>query len=757
MSRTTYTPTSIRITLLAIFLYLTICNTTYAQHYANKATYLIDSLDLDLIKKGDQILLDTNLANYRSAVDDTSRINVINIIVEECWDEAIWPKYNQWVYTIVKAKLDSIQNNEISESTSKKLFFLKKALAGATNNIGYMLDNQGQSNLALDYYAECILLHEEINNKEGLAASYVNIGAIHEAQGNTTLALEYFLKSLELHKELNDQHGTAISYMNIGATYSNLDSVDLALTNLSNSLKIQEELRNKGQIASLYNKIGVVKEGQGNWKIAYEYYNKALNLHTELGYKRGIAMSYLNLANVSHKNDEKKVFSSSADAYKLAVKSLTVAREIGNPYNIKISSALLSKMYTKRGDYKKAFEMRNLEILMKDSLQSKANIKATANQKAKYEYEKHKAIDKVAHQKELEKQNEIAREEKEKQQIIIYAIASGLILIIAFSFLIYRRLQVTKQQKLTIEEQSENLAEANEELNQTNEEIAAQRDQIERQKESVEEAHNEVQSSINYAERIQNALLSTDEHWQNVSSEHFILFKPRDVVSGDFYWAYSDQDLVYWVAADCTGHGVPGAFMSMLGVSFLNEIVAEGGETNAGMILTKLRAKVIKTLEQEGEEQRKDGMDIALCVLNKKTNLLQFSGAYNPLFIIRANSIEEPVSFEKKLAGETSTLFEFRADRMPIGKFVTDDPFNTQEIQLHKGDCLYTFTDGYQDQFGGTEGKKYMIKRMKKLLLEVSAQPSHEQHEILNTEFEEWVRIGKTEQIDDVCIVGVNI
>ena len=295
--------------------------------------------------------------------------------------------------------------------------------------------------------------------------------------------------------------------------------------------------------------------------------------------------------------------------------------------------------------------------------------------------------------------------------------------------------------------------------------------QLKKQQDEINEKHQEILDSINYAERIQKALLDNQEHWDSIS-EHFILFKPRDVVSGDFYWAYSfftqskndvtlslskskseelsvlrqaqddNSEFVVWAAADCTGHGVPGAFMSMLGVGFLNEIVAEGGETDAANILNKLRAKIIKALEQKGStSEQKDGMDIALCVWNKTTNTLQYAGANNPLVIIRGAGI-----------------IEFKGDKMPIGKHLLHDRnFTAHEIQLQKGDVIYTFTDGFQDQFGGEQGKKYMVKRMKEFLKINAHLPMQEQHELLNQEIEHWMKIGKTEQIDDICLIGVRL
>lgn len=280
------------------------------------------------------------------------------------------------------------------------------------------------------------------------------------------------------------------------------------------------------------------------------------------------------------------------------------------------------------------------------------------------------------------------------------------------------------------------------------------------QKEEIEEKHKEITDSINYAERIQNALMMNDEHWKNFTSEHFILFKPRDVVSGDFYWAYQNEEFAIWTVADCTGHGVPGAFMSMLGIGFLNEIVIEGKNYQPASILNKLRDKIIHSLEQKGsEEERKDGMDISLCCWDKKRQKILFAGANNPLILITKNE-QKAKSFQddKMFAHHGNYLVTIVADKMPVGKFVKDDkPFSQLEFDLDKEDLFYSFSDGFPDQFGGEDGKKFMIKRFKQALIVQVASPLKTQKENLENIFISWINEGKTEQIDDVCVVGVKL
>jgi ligand-binding sensor domain-containing protein/serine phosphatase RsbU (regulator of sigma subunit) len=264
-------------------------------------------------------------------------------------------------------------------------------------------------------------------------------------------------------------------------------------------------------------------------------------------------------------------------------------------------------------------------------------------------------------------------------------------------------------------------------------EIEKQRDQISIQK-------KEITDSIVYAERIQSAVLPSKEHIDKLINEYFILYKPRNIVSGDFYWLNQVQDKVIVVAADCTGHGVPGAFMSMLGVTILNEIVSSKTLTHAGKILDILREHLTKTLGQTGkEDDAKDGMDMALCIIDYKSMKLQFAGAYNPLIHIRARE-----------------LTIFKADKMPVGIHLgVMPPFTTQELTLEKGDSIYIFSDGYADQFGGPDDKKFKSGQLHELLVNLSPLPMAEQKHKLNETILEWM--GINEQIDDILVIGIRI
>lgn len=255
----------------------------------------------------------------------------------------------------------------------------------------------------------------------------------------------------------------------------------------------------------------------------------------------------------------------------------------------------------------------------------------------------------------------------------------------------------------------------------------------------IQKQKEEITDSINYASRIQQAVHPPQNYFDNTFSDHFILYLPRDIVSGDFYWIAEDKDKLYFTAADCTGHGVPGAFMSMLGISSLNEIFSNKNDNlTAGRILNLLREKIKFSLHQTGKDsETKDGMDMALCVLHKKKKILEYAGAYNPLYLIRDGELQE-----------------YKADRMPIGIYLVEkSSFTNNKIKIKKGDVIYIFSDGYADQFGGPAQTKFKTVNIKKLLLEINNKPMNEQKQILVDRFNKWK--GKLNQIDDVIFIGI--
>jgi len=318
---------------------------------------------------------------------------------------------------------------------------------------------------------------------------------------------------------------------------------------------------------------------------------------------------------------------------------------------------------------------------------------------------------------------------------LFYALI-GAVIIIIFLFISKVRERKLIHDKKILEQK---VKERTVEIQEKAEEIKAQRDKITIQRDEILRNKEEITDSINYASRIQNAVLPLDDHFEKAFADNFILFKPRDIVSGDFYWIAEEKNKLFFTAADCTGHGVPGAFMSMLGVSSLNEIIGhENNNLTAGRILELLREKIKFSLHQTGKEgENKDGMDMAMCIFHKDKNMIEYAGAYNPLYLIRD--------------GE---LIEYKADRMPIGIYhVEKEFFKNHEIDIKKGDVIYIFSDGYADQFGGPGETKFKSVNIKKMLLEIHVKTMHEQKLILEERFNKWK--GDLSQIDDVIFIGI--
>ncbi len=352
-----------------------------------------------------------------------------------------------------------------------------------------------------------------------------------------------------------------------------------------------------------------------------------------------------------------------------------------------------------------------------------------ANQRAKISGQIAMIEEQLGRITEQENRIKIQIETLEKQKIVLYAVLFVLFLAIILAYYIYRGYRIKKEANIKLEEKNRTISAQKDEIEKQRDIAAAQRDQIAYQKKHITD-------SIIYAKRIQAALMPSVELFSD-RLEHFVLYKPLAIVSGDFYWVTARDNIQVIIAADCTGHGVPGAFMSMLGVSMLNEIVNEKHILMPDEIIENLRQGVIKSLKQTLEEDTvKDGMDIAVCTIDFNENVLWYAGANNPLYLIRG--------------GE---LIHYRADKMPVAIYYKMQPFTKHRVELQKGDAFYIFSDGYADQFGGPNEKKFMSAKLKQTLVEMVSKPMIEQGEILNEIFEEWR--GDNPQVDDVTLIGV--
>lgn len=344
-----------------------------------------------------------------------------------------------------------------------------------------------------------------------------------------------------------------------------------------------------------------------------------------------------------------------------------------------------------------------------------------------------------------------------------FAIAVILLLVSIIASVYQTRVNVLRREQENLErlvdERTNELKSRNAMLEHQQEEILAQRDEIEKQHIMVLKQQSEITASIQYAQRIQDALLPPSNALEKAGVDGFIFFKPRDIVSGDFFWVEQASDKIALVVADCTGHGVPGAFMSMLGLTFLNDIVVQRKELEPKNILETLRKEVKRALRQDSLDHgnSQDGMDISCCIFDKEKRILNYAGAYNSIYIVRdegATPIEAPRM--KTITHEGKTLYELLADRQPIGVFIKEKPFEQQTVTLQKGDLLYMFSDGYYDQIGGKAERKLMSRNFKRILLDISMVPIQVQREVLASYLSDWM-LPRHKQIDDILVMGIAI
>lgn len=651
----------------------------------------------------------------------------------------------------------------------------KGGIANSTNNIGYIHNSHGDIPKALDYYHKSLRIYEEMlaenknineipNIKKGIAYSLNNIGQIYLTQGDVAKTLDCYYRALKIREEIKDPKGISQSFNNIGfALYKHGDPSCKsdketcvkegrikAFDYYIRSLKLREEINDKrgiaislGHLGGAYADMGdpdckeskedCLKAGQNK---ALKYFQRSLTILEEIQDKWGIANSLNDIGLILL--EQKKI----TEAMVYADRCLKTSKELGYPLNIKKASSLLKKIYKEQKKYKEALMMYELEMQMNDSISNEETKKASVKKQFQYQYEKKAAADSIKNVEEQKVKNaqltaQQAQLKQEKTQRV--ALYGGLVLVLIFAGFMFNRYKITQQQRNTIALQKTKVDEAYIELNQQNEEIATQRDEIGKQKHTLEAHQKEIIDSITYAKRLQEAILPPKEFITEHFPENFIVYKPKDLVAGDFYWAESYQDKFLIAAADSTGHGVPGAIVSVVCSNALNRSLKEFGLTNPGLLLNKTRELVLETFAKSSSDV-KDGMDISILCIDKHNKKISWAGANNPLWYL----------FPK-----AEILSEIKANKQPIGKADNPLPFTTHEIEYAEGTIFYLITDGYADQFGGPKGKKFKYKSLKDLLVTNEPVSMEKQSELLSSTFSNWK--GSLEQVDDVCIIGIRI
>jgi serine phosphatase RsbU (regulator of sigma subunit) len=590
--------------------------------------------------------------------------------------------------------------------------FAKTQLGKTYNNIGNVYLNKGDYPLALDFYFQSLKVVEEMGDKRAESVALGNIGIIYGIQKNYENSIKYFLKSLKMDSIMNDKMNMANNLSNISNLYQESKKLEESFRYQQRSLTLRKEIGDKGGIilslislASLNGEFGYEAERQ-NQKIeiikkhfftALEYYNSALAMSRELGEQRNEAIALMGIGNCHIKLGDAVLGISNCEI------SLAIAEKVQSDAEIRDACNCLYNGYRFKGQSDKALKYLERYISIRDTLNSAEKIREIAQKQFEFDYTKKAVSDSL---RTMEQRISIQAELK-SEQTRRYYLYGGLLLVIIFAGLMFNRYKISQKQKLIIE----------------------------KQKMIVEEKQKEILDSIQYAKKIQKTLLAHDSLLDEELKDYFVLYKPKDIVSGDFYWAVVKESRFYLAVCDSTGHGVPGAFMSLLNASLLNEAIVEKNISEPGLVFNYVRERLIGNAAAESQ---RDGMDGVLICFDKIKSEITYATANNKPVLITATN-----------------LTELSNDKMPIGVGEIKKDFNTYHLKYKKGDNLYLFTDGYADQFGGEKGKKFKHKNVESLLAELNSKTNSEKKDILNQRFESWR--GNLEQVDDVTIVGITL
>lgn len=569
----------------------------------------------------------------------------------------------------------------------------------AANNLAYLCEHKGAISDAIDLYYKSLDFLEITKDDDGRGSIYNNLASIYFDLGDMEKVFECSEKAISIRFKIKDSTQLAASLNNMGYYLQFQKQHAAALAYYERALVIIKKLNLKGLLPNTLYNIGTILGEKGNHDKAIEKLTECLELYRANGNFGGQSNSLSSIADNEMKLGRYK------EAIKKGEEALALGKKIGFINPQQHAYKVLYEGYKATGNKAKSLEMYENYIVLKDSIVKEENQKAGIQRQMKFTFDNKVIADSIKNTEKIKLENVRHEQEIKQQKFYTYGGIIGFLLMLLISGISFNAYKQKKKANFIIEEQ----------------------------KMIVEEKQKEIVASINYAQRIQYAMLAHDDLLKKNLIDYFVMFKPKDIVSGDFYWATNKENRFYIAVCDSTGHGVPGAFMSLLNISFLNEAITEKNISKPNEILDHVRKRLIENVSHEGAQ---DGMDgVLLCFDNNK---ITYSSAHNP-----------PVIISK------GTLVELPYDKMPVGKGEKDQAFSLNSIDYKKGDLLYFYTDGYADQFGGKHGKKFKYKNLNELILANHLLPMTEQKELFAKTIEDWK--GSLEQVDDILMIGIKL
>ncbi len=622
------------------------------------------------------------LKKQLSAASDSNKAGILNVLSET---------------SLNKNASESLEYATQALDFAKKFGDVNK-MAQAYVNLGNAHSKKAKYKEAIDKYQEALAIYKKYKSKEGEAYMNEVTGSQYNKLGKSKAALAQFINALKLYKEIKSQSDAGYMYLKIGDTYYKTEDYKKAIYNYKKGLEIMEGLNDTKNEAGILNKIGATYANRGDYNSALQYLLKSKEKATKAGLTNLLKSVNENIQVVNENMQDKE-------------RSVT---------EFEIEKAAEAEAYVQKIQEENEQSLEEIEKLSAEKQLVALKLKVKEAEISRKDLINKHALDKKDKALELKKA-ELAQKDAEEQrtEAIMYGLASIGCLFATLVVVVYRAYKGKQRDNRLLADQKE--------------EIELHRDELHR-------VNHQMAESIDYAEHIQSAILPLPEEIAEGFANHFVFFKPRDVVSGDFYWYFKTNDKVCIAAVDCTGHGVPGAFLSFIGYNLLNQIVKNQMVTDPGKVLGLLSSGIKETLKLTGDEYEiSDGMDIAFCTVDQSRFKLLYAGAKNPIYVVSSGELKE-----------------YRADRKSVGYLsATHGDFSTKEIDLNSGDTIYLFSDGFADQRGGPQGKKFYYEPFKELVQRISSMPLKSQQSELKNIIEEWQ--GPREQIDDMLIIGAQV